>query len=455
MTTTITPTAPPRAPVAPDNGAAPVVEASSQFRRLATTTPGRLRIQSIVVVALAAIAGLLSSFVVADRLSDTARIADQAAPVIVNARQVQTNLAEANAAAATAFLAGGVENPEQRAIYESSLAAAATELASATRLIGNDDEANLALQAMTAALPRYGGLIETARANNRQGFPVGAAYLSAASKLLEDEIYPNTDLVANRAAERYRQAYDRQRGLSLVFGAVAAGLNLALVATLLYLLAQLRRRFKRTVNPPIALAMAVAVALSGWLIFSLVNQSSHLRTARVDGYQGTRLYLDIRGNGFGAKADEARFLIARGAGASFEASFTSADNSRVAVMDKARASLDGHAAASARSGSTAAVGATYAAWQAYVDVHNEVIAADRNGDRASAVNTALGDASSAFDTFNQATGDALAANQAQFQAEMDQAKQALRGIQYGSLVAVLLIAAAAAYGLQLRINEYR
>jgi hypothetical protein len=38
---------------------------------------------------------------------------------------------------------------------------------------------------------------------------------------------------------------------------------------------------------------------------------------------------------------------------------------------------------------------------------------------------------------------------------MAAAERALRGLQYGSLAAFVVIAPLAAYGLQLRINEYR
>ena len=238
------------------------------------------------IIGLAIVAGLLASFVVGYRVADTRQIRNESAPAIVNARQAQASLAEANAAAAVAFLAGGVENPAQRQIYEDSLAAAAAELESAARLVGDDDEAHEALASMTAALPRYAGLIEAARANNRQGFPVGAAYLTSATALLQDEIYPDTDLVANRAAARYRDAYDSQRGLGLALGVVATATAVVLGVVLVAAQAQLRRRFNRVVNGPMILATLLTVILAGWLGIGFANHSSHLAVARTDGYFG-------------------------------------------------------------------------------------------------------------------------------------------------------------------------
>lgn len=421
-------------------------------RRLVSTTPGLLRVESLAIVAAAIVAGILASLVVADHGSSTERITDEAEPVIVSARQVQTSLAEANAAAATAFLAGGVENPTQRRTYEEAMGSAAIELERATRLIGDDEEAHEALGAMTAALPRYAGLIETARANNRQGFPVGAAYLESASNLLEEEIYPDTDLVANRAASRYRGAYDRQRGLAMVLGLVAIALVALVVVMLVYVQFQLRRRFNRTLNVPIVAATVIAVVLAAWLGSGLASQLSHLTAARTDGYEGTRLYLDVRGTGFGAKADEARFLIARGAGEGFEDDF----EQRAQILTDMEAELDRHAADSARRGEARErLETTYGAWGTYVAAHERVIEADRSGDRDLAVELALGEADAAFAEFDDATATALDGNQARFASEMQQAERAMRGLQIGSLLAVALIGGLALYGLQLRINEYR
>jgi hypothetical protein len=417
-----------------------------------TTTPGRLRIESVFIMALAVLTGLFASFVVGRQVSDTRQIKDESAPAIVNARQVQASLAEANAAAAVAFLAGGVENTVQRQIYEDSLATAAIELESAARLIGDDDEAHEALAAMAAALPRYAGLIEAARANNRQGFPVGAAYLSSATTLLDEEIYPATDLVANRAAARYRDAYDRERGFELILGVLVAGTGALLVLVLLGAQLQLRRRFNRTLNGPMALATAATIALVAWLAYGFVAQTTHLTAARTDGYVGTRLYLDLRSSAFGAKADEAQFLIARGAGASFEDSF----GERTARIDELRADLEAHAGSSDRSTrSGQRVTEAYGTWTSYLDLHGEVVSADRDGDRDLAVRTALGPSVESFAQFDTITSSALAENRERFDSEMAAAERALRGLQYGSLAAFVVIAALAAYGLQLRINEYR
>ena len=193
---------------------------------------------------------------IADQVGSTRRIADEAEPAILNARQIQTSLAEANAAAATAFLVGGVEDPAQRSTYESSLVMATQALEDATRLVGEpptvpaESEGLADPATLSSNIVDYSGLIETARANNRQGYPVGAAYLTEASALLEEEVYPQTDALANGAASRYLDSYNRQRGLALVLGILAIVLVVVVVLMLVYVQFQLRRRFNRTLNLP-------------------------------------------------------------------------------------------------------------------------------------------------------------------------------------------------------------
>jgi hypothetical protein len=419
-----------------------------------STTPGRLRAERSAVIAVCLATALLA-FLVVNRLDVEAnRIADEAQPAIVRARQIQTSLAEANAAAATSFLIGEVDGAdrnrfetEKRQAYLAALDQAATDLEATARLISDDAEAHTALATINAGLARYSGLIETARANNRQGYPVGSAYLDEATLLLENEIYPLTDLVANRAAADYRGSYDANLGLLRILGLVSLALVVFLAAVLVAVQLRLQRRFKRLINPPLALATVTAVVVAGWLAFGVLSHTSQITEARTEGYQGIRLVLDLRGTAFGARADEARFLIARGAGASFEADY----QRRGVVIDEVQADIDrlvGQTEPGVGSLSPEAD-----AWLTYDVIHDQVAAAGT--DRQEAVNLALGEGDQAFQAFASATETRLTAFQSRFDESMDGAGRALTGMWIGVPVLLLLTAGLAAYGLQLRINEYR
>jgi hypothetical protein len=430
-------------------------------RGFLATTPGQLRAESIVVVISALLAGLLVSLVVTDQLSNARRIADEAEPTILNARRIQTSLAEANAAAATALLIGGVEDETQRDVYDQSLLTATEALEEATRLADEapadgdgartDADGDRLAPTLSSNIVEYASLIETARANNRQGFPVSAAYLSAASALLENEIYPQTDAIANDSAREYRDAYNRQRGLALVLGVMSIVLVVAVVLMLVYVQFQLRRRFNRTLNLPLLGAALLAIGLALWMTLAMASQLGHLTAARDDGYAGTRLYLDLRGTGFGAKADQARFLIARGAGDAFDDDF----EQRSAMIEALRSDLDLHAEDSNTAQAQELAILAYDAWLSYDQVHDEIVEADDSGERELAVDLAQVDAEASFERFDLATAEALDTNNQRFTSEMTAARRAMRWLRFGSLVVAILIAGLAAYGIQLRIDEYR
>ena len=418
------------------------------------TTPGRLRLRAVVAAVVASTVGLAIAVLVVGIRADAANIADEQVPAIVNIRQVQTELAAANAAASVAFLAGGVENREMREVYERSLASAARHLEVAIRLTNDDDSENHALLAsLVEALPRYSGLIETARANNRQGFPVGAAYLESAAALLRDEIFPATDDVANNAAQSYRSAYDSQRQSKLFVYLAVGGVVLALIVFLIVIQLGLSARFKRTLNLPLVGATLAAIGLLSWQMLAIASYHSGSGDARQEGYRATRLYLDLRTDGFAARANQARFLIARGAGEQFNEAF----EQRAQGVVETQLQLDEHLSelAVAAGSEQELLTELTDIWSAYVDNHQLVVEQERAGRQSQAAQTVLGESNRLFFEFDRLTAQGLVAASEDFDHDMAGSVSGLRTLQYGGVLIGALVAALSVYGLQLRINEYR
>ena len=205
-------------------------------REQLTTTPGRLALVSIAVVigavcfgAMALIAGQARSRAANSAKTDTE-------PLLAEAANLYASLSDANATATTTFLVGGLEPPARRARYLADVASASNSLASLTRQVGTAAGARDSVATIAAQLPIYAGLIEAARANNRQGLPVGAAYLRQASNLLDTTILPAAGRLYTIEAQRLRDDYDTGTSLTwlLVFiiamlaAAGAAGADAAL-----------------------------------------------------------------------------------------------------------------------------------------------------------------------------------------------------------------------------------
>src|SRR5450432_2659196 len=134
-------------------------------------TPGRLRGAGVasVVVCLAFGIGAVSALV---NRSDAIINARDHAAQLVRIQDIRSNLTQADAASTNAFLVGGLEPADQRASYTAGVAGAAAAIASASTRSTADAPA---LAKTNELLAQYSGLIESARANNRQGFPIGSA----------------------------------------------------------------------------------------------------------------------------------------------------------------------------------------------------------------------------------------------------------------------------------------
>src|SRR5439155_19808012 len=102
----------------------------------------------------------------------------------------QSLLSGADASAANSFLAGGVEPSDQRARYLANTRQAQDELAKAAAGGGASVKATDATRTIAESSATYVGLVESARANNRQGFPVGAGYSGRPGDLVNKRTLP-------------------------------------------------------------------------------------------------------------------------------------------------------------------------------------------------------------------------------------------------------------------------
>lgn len=423
----------PRAGRAPNLSTPDPKSGPPSFKLPSNNTPARLRFLSLVILGLAVATGIFASIVVSNRATTTDRIRTIDEPSILVAREVQASLAEADASAATAFLAGGIENADQRLRYEAAIAEAEASLSELGALVFEDDESASAVVEIQQTVSTYTGLIETARVNNRQGFPVGAAYLTNASDLLSNEVYPLTDLVANNQSERYRSDVQALIGPRIALPIIAIALAVILTIVLLRTQGYISAKFHRRFNIPLAIATILSLVLAVWLAFAFSTQSINASDARDDAYRTVRESVDARALAFRAKAAESRYLIARGG--------------------ESTADFDDEAART-----TKALGRAPSAeseWNQYLDTHRRIIDAVDSGNRALAEELALGESNIQFDEFDATIVTRLDRNQAEFRSTMDTAHSATGYLTFGSLALALAAAILSFLGIQARINEYR
>lgn len=410
---------------------------TSRLRTSLTGTPGLLR----AGLAASLIALLIFALLAADSMSSrrqALRDAKDAAAQTVLIQQVQTSLVEADSLAANAFLVGGIEPSTLRDGYQQGIATASQALATAS---ANASAGELSdLESVNAALVRYTGLIESARANNRQAFPVGVAYLRQASQLLTTEIVPTLEQVSSSTEQRVDAAFERSG--SARWGIWIAGLIAiaALVACQL-LLAKVTRR---TLNLGLLVGTVLLVVAFFWGAISMSSAASTANDARDGSYEMATDVAAARIDAFAAKSNESLALINRGSGASFEEGWQ-------ALIDDATAALG-------RSDDPSLQG-VLDDLDAYVEVHGQIRALDDEGQWDDAVALATGfdsgQSNAVFATFAASSASVLGDAATDVERQLADAADPLGATRTVVLVLSLLAAVAVVWGFNLRMKEYR
>ena len=413
-------------------------DATTSLRRSMSGTPGRLRLLALSTVAVSLVFAV-SAFSTFGSTDDALRRGGANTAQLVRIQAIHTNLIRADADATNAFLVGGLEPAGQRTEYTASLAQAARLIAEAARAQPADGPA---LGALNNSLLTYAGLIEQARATNRQALPVGAQYLRVASSGLRADALPILDALVKANQARVTAEFDRVGGESTPL--IASGVLALLV--LLGGMGWLSLRTHRYVNPPLAAATAAVLVtlVIGWIGLGAVGN-------RVDGvrngsYATTLATATARIAAFDAKSNESLTLIARGSGSTFEKAWKA--SSKIVT--------DESAAAARLSEAAKKMGAL---WGHYATTHLEIRKADDTGNWEGAVTRAIGSdpnsANATFAAFDSSSGAALTSSSKAAADSLDSPRAWLAFAAWLGLLAGAAAAVSAWWGVSLRLEEYR
>ncbi|WP_422769670.1 hypothetical protein ACN28C_23400 [Plantactinospora sp. WMMC1484] len=417
-------------------------------------TPGRLTAILTGVVVLGLLAGTVAFAGVRQRAELVRDVTARSGELAVAAQGLYRALSDADATAASAFLSNGLEPPALRERYQRDLADAASALTAVSSAVPDDSRGARAVARITARLPVYAGLVETARTYNRQGLPLGVAYLQEASGLMRDELLPAAQELYAGASTELDEARDRAAG----FPWVAVLLALLTLAGLVLTQIHLTRRTNRLLNVGLLVATGGALLLVGWLTASALVAAGNLRDSRDSGSAQVNLLAEARIAGLQARADEALTLVARGNGAAFEENYT--------VMMERLAGADGSGGLLARARLAApddttrqAVETAIARSREWSAAHRTVRTLDDSGEYAKAVAATVGTGeqttAAIFNRFDEALASAIDHNGRRFEREATGAGRALTGVDIGIAGLTLVLLVGAAVGMQQRIVEYR
>ena len=404
------------------------------LRRFARTTPGVVVLIAIVVSASCIVGGVACGAALNARITEQKAVLEHSEPFAYAAQNLYAALSAADAAAATAFLSGGTQTPLTRARYQQALAAAASALADATA--GSPDMATRqALAGISARLATYTGLVEAARANNRQKRPIGSAYLREASSLMQTTLLPDAAKVFTADLARVDQSQRRIGSLPTV-GLLLLGVAIVAIiagSTVLF------RRTNRQFNIGLVIAAVIVLVTIGCVVVAARFAAGDIERSRIEGTAKFEQLAEARILAQQARTDETLQLITRGDISASEKAFNGYIDGVVSRLG---------------SGSPEAT----AAVESWVAGHRRQVDAYRAGDYPGAVAQALGGerggSAAQFAVVEWSLRDDIEAARATLRDGVSGVGGYLAWTPTGTLVLMMVAASAAVVGLWPRLKEF-
>ncbi|MFD7165123.1 hypothetical protein [Streptomyces violascens] len=432
-------------------------ETREQLRAAATTEPGRLWIIGTVVALLVVAFGGVTAWEISDRSAAASDVVNRSQPLSADAASIYRSLADADTAAASGFLAGGQEPLDVRKRYDTDIATASRLLVKAAANTTGSAESAQQIAILNEQLPLYNGLVEQARANNRQGFPVGGAYLRFANQKMSTSLLPAAQKLYEAETGRLYDDYDEAD----TWPYAATALGLVALGGLVWVQRRNYLRTNRVFNHGLLAATAASTVVLLWLVVGHAVASSDLSTSRTHGQESLKVLNDARISSLQARANENLTLVARGAVLNdsgkdkgkdlYETSFT-----------KEMASLSDQLGAAVKLADDSAgkvpvqkAKDDMTAWQGR---HTAARRTDDSGDYDGALTQVIGAKGSTgecFDQVDQALDSAIAHEQHEFTTAASDGRGALTGLPLGAAVLGVLAAAGAGVGISRRLAEYR
>jgi hypothetical protein len=416
-----------------------------------------------VLAALVLTFGAVTAWQISDRVTAADSVIEHSQPLSADAAHIYRSLADADTSASSGFLAGGYEPRSERRRYEKDIREASELLADAAASSTGSRTAQRQIAVLNRELPVYTGLVESARAGNRQGLPLGGAYLRYANEKMRGDLLP--------AARKLYTAETRQLSGDLddaeEWPLAAIGTGVVALVALGWAQRRSYRRTNRVFNFGLLGATAASLALLAWLTTGHAMARSGLNESYTKGGRSLQALNDARIGTLQARGDENMTLVARGGGASYEAGYRKqmaavaggAERAGADGAEGAGGGLLGEArkAADDRVGNSAVAGAQDAV-RTWRQRHEQARAKDDGGNYEDAVELVIGAEDStreSFDEVDSSLSRAGAHEQRQFEQAAGAGRSWFGGLTQSAMVLAVLGAAAAVLGIGRRLAEYR
>ncbi|MFD9331889.1 hypothetical protein [Streptomyces sp. NPDC060065] len=434
-------------------------EGVDTLRTAATTEPGRLRIIGAVLALLVVAFGAVTAWQMTDRSAAADDVLNSSQPLSASAADIYRSLADANTAASSGFLAGGQETKASRTRYEADIRTAAEKLVTAAANSEPGSPSADTIAKLNKLLPEYKGLIERARANNRQGFPLGGAYLRYANATMQDKMLPAAKDLYTKENQRLESDYAD----ATPYPWAAIGLGVLALGGLAWAQRRNYRRTNRVLNQGMAAATAASAVVLLWLVVGHSVARAGLNDSYDHGVRSLNVLNDARLASLNARGNENLTLVSRGAETKELKDGTVVDafdydfQQEMDDLTKKLAAAAELADDKAGEEPVAAATGNMKEWKVR---HTEARRADDGGNYQAALDKVIGAKSDeptgeCFDGVDKNLALALDQEQSEFKQAASDGLDAMTGLSVGAAVLAVLAAAGAVLGIGRRLSEYR
>ncbi|MFI1762339.1 hypothetical protein ACH41H_09875 [Streptomyces sp. NPDC020800] len=445
----------PASPVAPSRRSA-FAEGADRLRTAATTEPGRLRIIGAVLALLVVAFGAVTAWQTSERAAAADDVLHSSQPLSSGAADIYRSLADANTTASSGFLAGGQESAASRTRYEQDISTAAAGLVKAAANAAPGSPSEATITKLNRLLPEYKGLIERARTYNRQGYPVGGAYLRYANEKMQKQMLP----AAEDLYTKENQRLDADYGDATPYPWAAIALGVLALAALGWAQHRTYRHTNRVLNHGLVAASAATAVVLLWLVVGHAVARSGLNGSYQHGVRSLNYLHDARIASLKARGNENLSLVARGAetvtvgGRQYDAYYYAFDKD-IAALGKGLAEAGKLADDPSGAKPVKAAEGNMAVWK---HRHTAARTEDENGNYQQALDMVIGTEGATgecFDSVDRNLHRAIDHEQAEFTQAAGDGRDAMTGLPVGAAVLAVLGAAGAVAGIGRRLSEYR
>jgi hypothetical protein len=421
------------------------------------TTPTRLRILMIVLLLASLAWGAVGAWTVNQHASAAQDVVGTSEPLSLSAQRMYQSLSDADVTAATAFLTNSTVPLRARQRYDSDIAQAATDLTrlTAAATTASNQQLLASLDAVSAGLPVYARHVADAQDWYSLGYLLtGGSFMTVATVEMHLTLLPAARTIY--AQENAGLIASSARATGLPWIVVLLVLGIAIAVVLFRAQRWLFRHTHRRVNYGLLVASVVLIAGALWLIVAFVVARADLQRGVGHGATPAETLAQAAIDTQQIRDDEIINLISRSGDGPFVQDF----NSLSAQLGPGPGTLLSDAAAASPSGAgTQWALAAARDVQPWYRVNKQAYDLDKasqyTNERQLVIGTQQGSSTAGLNQVENDLRQAIAADQVVFEGSATGGENAFTGLEAGIIVAALLMALGCAWGLNIRLAEYR